>query len=80
MLLMIEKGVGRGICNAIHHYAKAINKFIRGCDKNKEHWYLNYWDVNNLYGWVMSQKLPVFNFEWVEDTSHFNEYFVKNYD
>ena len=28
----------------------------------------------------MSQKLPVFNFEWVEDTSHFNEYFVKNYD
>ena len=36
MLLMIEKGVRGGICNAIHHYAKAINKYIRGCDKNKE--------------------------------------------
>ena len=28
----------------------------------------------------MSQKLPTFNFEWVEDTSQFNEVFMKNYD
>ena len=28
----------------------------------------------------MSQKLLVFNFEWVEDTSQFNEIFLKNYD
>ena len=28
----------------------------------------------------MSQKLPVNNFEWVEDTSQFNEDFIKNYD
>ena len=28
----------------------------------------------------MSQKLPTFNFEWVEDTSQFNEVFIKNYD
>ena len=38
-------------------------------DKNKELSYLQYWGVNNLYGWVMSQKLPVKNFKWVEDTS-----------
>ena len=25
----------------------------------------------------MSQKLPTFNFKWVEDTSQFNEYFIK---
>ena len=42
--------------------------------------YLQYWDVNNLYEWVMSQKLLVFNFEWVEDTLQFNEIFLKNYD
>ena len=28
----------------------------------------------------MSQKLPVNNFEWVEDTSQFNEDFIKNYN
>ena len=28
----------------------------------------------------MLQKLPVNNFEWIEDTSQFNEDFVKNYN
>ena len=45
--------------------------------KNKEPLHVNYWDVNNLYGWAMSQKLPAFNFEWVEDTSQFHGYFIK---
>ena len=28
----------------------------------------------------MSQKLPVNEFEWIEDTSRFNEDFIKNYN
>ena len=28
----------------------------------------------------MSQKLPVNDFEWIKDTSQFNEYFIKNYN
>ena len=28
----------------------------------------------------MSQKLPVNNFEWIKDTSQFNEDFLKNYN
>ena len=36
--------------------------------------------INNLYGWPMSQKLPVNNFEWIKDTSQFNEDFMKNYN
>ena len=40
----------------------------------------NYLDANNIYGWVMSQKLPVNNFEWINDTFHFNEGFIKKYN
>ena len=36
-------------------------------DKNKESSYLKYWDVNNLYGWAMSQRLPVNQFEQIEE-------------
>ena len=80
MLLMVEKGIRRGICHAVHRYAKLNNKYVNDYDENKEPSYLNYWDLNNLYGWVMSQKLPVNNFEWIEETSQFNEDFMKNYN
>ena len=49
-------------------------------DKNKKSSYIQYWDVNNLYGWEMLQKLPVINFEWIKDTSQFNEDFIKSYN
>ena len=49
-------------------------------DKSIESSCLNYLDVNNLYGLPMSQKLPVNNFEWIEDTSQFNEDVIKNYN
>ena len=42
--------------------------------------HLKYWDVNNLYGWAMLQKLPVNRFEWIKDTSKFNKHFIKNYN
>ena len=32
-----------------------------------------YLDANNLYGWAMSQKLPVDGFKRVKDLSKFNE-------
>ena len=38
-----------------------------------------YCDANNLYGWEMSQNLPVDAFEWKKNTSKFNEKFIKNY-
>ena len=34
MLLMIEKRIRGVICNAIHHYAKANNNYMRDYDKN----------------------------------------------
>ena len=39
-----------------------------------------YLDAKDLYGWAMSQKLPVNRFKWVNDLSRFNEDFIKNYN
>ena len=33
-----------------------------------------------LYGWAVSQKLPINKFKWIKDTSQFNEDFVKKYN
>ena len=82
MLLMIEKGIRGGICQAVHRYAKANNKYMKNYDKDIISSYLMYLDANNLYGWGMSQKLPVNGFKWIkkEELSKFNEDFIKNYD
>ena len=45
-------------------------------DKDVISLYLMYLDANNLYGWAMSQKLPVNGFKWVEKLSRFNEIFI----
>ena len=72
MLLMIKKGIRGEICHSFYQYAKANNKYMKDYDKNKESSYLQYWDKNIVYGWAVSQKLLVNNFEWIEDTSQFN--------
>ena len=80
MLLMIEKEIRGGICQAIHRYAKVNNKYMKNYDKDITSSYLTYLDANNLYGWAMSQKLLVNGFKWVEKLSRFNERFIKNYN
>ena len=36
---------------------------MKSYNKNQESSYLEYLDANNLYGYAMSQKLPVRNFK-----------------
>ena len=73
MLLVVEKGIRGGIC-------QTNNKYMKDYVKNKESSHILFWDINNLYGWAMSQNLLVNNFEWIKDTSQFNEDFIKNYN
>ena len=67
MLLMVEKGTRGEICQAIHRYGKANNRYMKNYNKNIESPYLMYLDASNLYGWAMSRKLPVNGFKWVKN-------------
>ena len=80
MLLMIKKGIKGGIYHSIYQYAKANNKCMKDYNENKETSYLRYWGVKSLYDWVMSQKIPVNNFEGIKDGSQFNKDFIRNYN
>ena len=75
-LLMVEKGIRGGICQAIHRHAKANKNYMRNYDQKIESSYLMYLDANNLYGWAMPQKLPIHGFK--SKLSRFNERFIKN--
>ena len=66
-LLMIEKGIRGGISIISNRYGKANNKYMKDHNKKEATKYLMYLDANNLYGWAMSQKLPVHSFNWMTD-------------
>ena len=42
--------------------------------------YFNYWDINNFYGWTMSQNFSLINHNWYEDTSQFIRNFIENFN
>ena len=50
MLLTFEDGTRGGMCNAIHRYAKANNRYKKNYNKNFESSFIEYLDANNLYG------------------------------
>ena len=80
MLLMVEKGIRGGTCHTVYEYVKANNKCLKDHDKNKESSFLKYWDEHNLYGWAMSQKVPVGGFKCVENTSQFSRDYIENHN
>ena len=56
MLLMYEKGIRGGICDAVYRYAKANNKYMSNYDENEESVFLEFVDANNLYGYPVCEK------------------------
>ena len=59
MFLMARKGIRGRKCNSFYRYANRNNKYIKDYDKNKKSSYIEYWDVNYLYGLETSQKFSV---------------------
>ena len=61
MLLMVEKGIRRGICHTIHRSAKEKNKYMKNYDRDKESSCIMYLDANNLYGCLKNYQLIILN-------------------
>ena len=59
MLLMVEKGIRRGITQAVKRYAKANNKYMNDLyNPDEVSIFLQYVDINNEYGWSVMNNLP----------------------
>jgi len=66
-LLFFEKGIRGGVGMISYRHARANNSCIKNYAPNKSTSYITYLDANNLYGWAMSQKVPVGKFKWMTD-------------
>ena len=62
--LFVERGLRGGISMESRRYCKANNPHLSDYTPQEEASYIMYYDANNLYGWAMSQPLPVGNFAW----------------
>ena len=70
--LFIEKGLKGGISYIAKRYAKANNKYMNDYDPKKPSTFISYLDMNNLYGWAMSEYLPYEGFKWLKNVDEFD--------
>ncbi|XP_053201453.1 uncharacterized protein LOC128386445 [Panonychus citri] len=66
MLLMIESGIRGGLTMVSQRYARANDPELPDYNQTESKSKMLYLDVNNLYGYAMSQYLPVDGFEWCD--------------
>ena len=70
--LFIEKGLRGGISYIAKRYPKASKKYRNDYDPKKPSIFITYLDMNNLYGWPMSEYLPYEGFEWLRNVDEFD--------
>ena len=70
--LFIEEGLRGRTSYIAKRYAKVNNKYINDYDPKKPSTFISYLDMNNLYGWAMSEYLPYGRFKWLKNIDKFD--------
>lgn len=65
-VLFIEKGIRGGLAQCSKRYSKANNKYLINHQPDLPSKFLIYFDINNQYGWAMSEYMPYGGLQWVE--------------
>ena len=63
--LFLESGIRGGISVITERFAEANNPMLKTYDPTKPKSYIGFFDCNNLYGYALSQPLPMSNFRWM---------------
>jgi hypothetical protein len=67
IFLFFENNIRGGVSVCSHRYARANNQYLPDFNPDKATSYLAYLDANNLYGWAMSQYLPIGKFRFLTE-------------
>ena len=65
--LFIEERISGGMATISHWYTQTNSPGMENYDVSKCISYKMYMDASNLFGWVISQPLPISNFKWLTD-------------
>ena len=65
----MKKGLGVEFAKQHIVMLKQVINMWKIMIKKNESSYIEYLDATNLYGWIMSQKLPINGFKWVNKLS-----------
>jgi hypothetical protein len=69
IFLFFESAMRGGVSAISNRYARANNPYLKpeDYDSSQPHSHIYYLDANNLYGWAMSQYLPVGGFRFLSE-------------
>ena len=70
--LFIKKGLRGRISYIAKRYPKANIKYMNDYDPIKQSTFMSYLDMNNLYGWAMSEYLSYEGFKWLKNVDEFD--------
>ena len=80
MYIFTEKELRGGIFYIAKKYSKTNSKYMKNYDRKKPSKFITYLDMNNIYGWSVSDYLPYGEFKWLKNVQYPDELHVFHHD